>query len=61
MISIADEAAVSFERKQNLAMAKKVLKQFENKVSRVIKKELAGNKPASVFIVDNRFARGRSQ
>lgn len=52
MISIADEAAASFERKQNLALAKKVLKQFENKVSKVIKKELIGEKPAAVFIVN---------
>lgn len=52
MISIADEAAASFERKQNLALAKKVLKQFENKVSKVIKKELTGEKPAAVFIVN---------
>lgn len=52
---LADEAAASFERKQNLALAKKVLKHFENKVSKVIKKELAGDKPAGVFIVDSRF------
>lgn len=52
MISIADEAAASFERKQNLALAKKVLKQFENKVSKVIKKEFAGEKPAPVFIIN---------
>lgn len=51
MISITDEAAASFERKQNLALAKKAIKNFENKLSKVIKKELYGDKPAGIFIV----------
>lgn len=49
-----EEVSAEFERKQKITFAKKVLKQFETKLARIIKNELSGDKPGAVFIMTNK-------